>query len=179
MSDKIKAALAALDPAKDEHWTSDGLPRLDVLKEILQMEVSRADIQAVSKTFSRKNLIIEDEKLPGEMEDSSAVNQPTVEGSGAVVTPPEDIERDDYEQAVKVEYERASQNLIAAQRRFKEAQSRMDEIISAKEREQKQITFADTVKQFQDSQRRQREARVGVSKALAEAVKTNQALGKV
>lgn len=32
MSDKIKAALAKLDPTNDNHWTADGFPRLDTVR---------------------------------------------------------------------------------------------------------------------------------------------------
>lgn len=55
MSDKILAALKTLDPKKDEHWTVDGQPRLDVVKAAANDQaVTREDIIAAAPTFNRQ-----------------------------------------------------------------------------------------------------------------------------
>jgi hypothetical protein len=43
---KIKEALSHLDPANDEHWTADGLPRMDAIVELLggDTSVTRKDV---------------------------------------------------------------------------------------------------------------------------------------
>lgn len=47
---QIIEALRALDPKNDDHWTADGLPRLDVVK------ASRTGITKAAPNFSRTNL---------------------------------------------------------------------------------------------------------------------------
>lgn len=49
--DQILESLSLLDPADDEHWTQEGLPRLDMVGE----GVSRKEIQAVAPLFNRRN----------------------------------------------------------------------------------------------------------------------------
>lgn len=47
-------ALALLDPARDEHWTTDGLPRVDVLSELLGGEkVTRQLVTEAAPEFTR------------------------------------------------------------------------------------------------------------------------------
>lgn len=42
---RIRAAVAQLDPAKDEHWTAEGLPRVDVVAQLAgEQSVSRRDL---------------------------------------------------------------------------------------------------------------------------------------
>ena len=48
----LAAALAALDVANDDHWTQEGLPRLDVLKELTGKSVARSDL---SPAFTRES----------------------------------------------------------------------------------------------------------------------------
>ncbi len=49
----IHAALQALDPKNDDHWTADGLPRLDVVKA-----GTRAAVTAAAPNFSRANPVL-------------------------------------------------------------------------------------------------------------------------
>lgn len=55
MSQKIKDALAKLDRSNDNHWTSDGLPRLEVVKELAGYtnQPSRETITATLPGFTR------------------------------------------------------------------------------------------------------------------------------
>lgn len=59
MSLKIIEALQKLDVDNDNHWTEEGLPRLDVLKDIIGETVSRVDVTNAAKTFTRKNPVLE------------------------------------------------------------------------------------------------------------------------
>lgn len=40
----LEQAIASLDPRDDEHWTMDGLPRIDALVEMTGMDVKRKDV---------------------------------------------------------------------------------------------------------------------------------------
>lgn len=50
----IKAALAKLDPADDDHWTAGGLPAVGAVKELTSSTtLTRADIEAAAPGFER------------------------------------------------------------------------------------------------------------------------------
>lgn len=52
--DSIKAALAKLDPANDDHWTAGGLPAVGEVKHLTgSTTLTRADIEAADAAFAR------------------------------------------------------------------------------------------------------------------------------
>lgn len=52
--DRVLAAVKSLDPSNDEHWTTDGRPRVDVVAEMAGMpQLTRADIVEVAPDFKR------------------------------------------------------------------------------------------------------------------------------
>lgn len=54
MTDKIVAALKSLDVNNDQHWTTDGAPRIDTLKILVgNPGLSREDVNAALPGFSR------------------------------------------------------------------------------------------------------------------------------
>lgn len=55
MSSKIIDALSKLDPANDNHWTQDGLPRLDTIKILSgDPSLSREAVTAARPDFNRE-----------------------------------------------------------------------------------------------------------------------------
>jgi hypothetical protein len=51
---KIRDALAQLDPQNNEHWTDEGLPRTGVVQRIANDQtIKRGDIQAANPNFAR------------------------------------------------------------------------------------------------------------------------------
>lgn len=53
-ADSIKAALAKLDPANDDHWTAAGLPAVGEVKILTSSAtLTRADIEAADAAFVR------------------------------------------------------------------------------------------------------------------------------
>lgn len=52
---EIKEALAALDPERDEHWTADGLPLVEAVRELIKdRPVDRAAITAADPELTRE-----------------------------------------------------------------------------------------------------------------------------
>lgn len=51
----IREALSSLDSLNDEHWTSDGLPKIDAVKELLGRPVARQEIIDAAPKFTRQN----------------------------------------------------------------------------------------------------------------------------
>ena len=55
-ADPILLALKQLDPAVDEHWTSDGSPRMEVVQKLTGNDgLKRADVVNAAPTFNREN----------------------------------------------------------------------------------------------------------------------------
>lgn len=86
----IIAALGSLDVDNDEHWTTDGLPRMDTIEDIVKQDLTRADITAAAKAFNRKNTELgkpadkdgtaEGEPSKAEKSTAKAGNDETAEG---------------------------------------------------------------------------------------------------
>lgn len=62
----IREALATLDTLDDEVWTSEGLPKIEAVKELLGRSVTRQEIVDAAPKFTRQNpeLDMEDEVQP-------------------------------------------------------------------------------------------------------------------
>lgn len=62
MSASIQAALKLLDPQNDNHWTDDGLPRVDTVKFFAKdATLTRDDITKAAPAFNRTVPLIESE----------------------------------------------------------------------------------------------------------------------
>lgn len=57
----IRGALQTLDPTRDDQWTADGLPRVDVLQALGLKDVTRGQITHAAPTFTRFNTNLEEE----------------------------------------------------------------------------------------------------------------------
>lgn len=92
MSDKnaaIVKALQQLDPKNDDHWTNDGLPRLDAIKGVSGLK--REDVTAAAPHFTKDNPVFEAPKADGGESTSG-------QGDDAAPTPQGDEQQGDNEQ---------------------------------------------------------------------------------
>lgn len=56
MTSSIKEALEILDPADDEQWTEDGLPLVEIVRELTgNQNLKRKDITDAAPLFTREN----------------------------------------------------------------------------------------------------------------------------
>ena len=62
----IKEALGTLDKSNDDHWTADGLPRIDVVSAIVGEKVTRAQISEADPDFTREVKTDENDTPPAE-----------------------------------------------------------------------------------------------------------------
>lgn len=54
MTTKIQEALKQLDPANDDHWTADGLPRMDAVEKLVgSSDITREDVTNAAPDFTR------------------------------------------------------------------------------------------------------------------------------
>lgn len=163
MEQKIRDALANLDVENDDHWTAEGMPRLDVVKDAVGTAVSRADITAAAKGFTRKTPNLDVEKAEntgsGESADETATSEET-----ETTTPPAAPEEQDEEETelgeedeVEAELKAAQDALYKAQDRLRVAQAAMDAVVDAKVKAGAQQTTSHDIKAYQKSQQEQRE----------------------
>lgn len=175
MLDKIKEALAKLDVNNDDHWTGDGLPRLDVMKDLLGEAVTRADVTSAVKGFSRKTpeaLNPEPTIDEGNNPESTGSGEVVVD-EGEVVAESETVEEveevsDNEEALIEKELEEATKVLQAAQKRHRDAVAAMDVVIAQREAKAAGRTTAHDIKEYQKSQAMQR-ARAAERRKLAVA----------
>lgn len=60
MKDKIIEGLRKLNVENDNHWTADGLPKIEALKFTVGPSITREDVNSVAPGFTRSNPVIED-----------------------------------------------------------------------------------------------------------------------
>lgn len=160
MAMSLIEALKNLDPENNDHWTSDGLPRLDVLKNLIGTQVTREQITALTKSFNRKNPTLDP--------------QETKTAETSKETPDETLDADDSdepvdlsdEEAIEKEMEDAQEALAKAQKRHRAAVEAMDVVISKRDARNASKTTATDIKAFQKSQQAQREAEAKKKAAL-------------
>lgn len=177
MSTQIKEALLKLDPANNDHWTSEGVPRLDVMKELVGGDVNRADVTAACKSFTRKHPVIEEvspdaEKTAPEAQSTEVKDPeetPEDETTPDVDDSDEDPELDDLEKseaAIAESLDDAREVLVEAQQLFKRAQEAMDVVINARAKRDSRTTDAHTIQAFQKAQLKSRAQKAARKKRL-------------
>lgn len=63
----IRDALGMLDTIDDEVWTSEGLPKIDAVKDLLGRPVTRQEIVDAAPKFTRQNPDLGDDPVPEEV----------------------------------------------------------------------------------------------------------------
>lgn len=140
----ILTALAALVVATDDHWTEDGLPRVDAVSKLSGIEdLSRQDITDAAPAFSRANPVLPE---------------------GAAVAPGPLVDEDDPDEALA----KAREALEAAQTAMREAQARADAVVRAKAAEEASVPVTSHIKQYLESQKAMQQERADTQRRLAE-----------
>lgn len=99
----LDEALKALDPANDDHWTSDGLPRVDVITGLVGQAVTRADITGLAPGLTREALA---GSVDGDKGDEPEASDKAVEGATEEqreLTPKPDLDEEDPKYFAHVE----------------------------------------------------------------------------
>lgn len=73
---KIREALSQLDVSNDNHWTADGLPRLDTVKMLAaDQSITREHVNAALPGFTRAG-VVRTEAAPGGVQAAGAAEKP-------------------------------------------------------------------------------------------------------
>jgi hypothetical protein len=161
----IIAALAMLDVNNDEHWTTEGLPRLDVLKELTGSQVTRETLNNVAKGVNRFNPLKTvttsvSNEAGGIVDKADLEAKPDTENQNTVVNSEPDSLETEIEN-LKVKQRLALANLSAAQKDFDFVTKDLDALLRKQESQKQangQSSIVSAVQAYQESQKKQREA---------------------
>ena len=158
---KILEALGKLDPANENHWTADGLPRIETVRMLAgDQGITREQITAEAPDFSR----------------SSAVIAPASTESPAVEAQPE-AEVVDYSEAIekaKYEVDRLTEIRNEVTEALAKATKDLDDLIDLQHKEGPVETTDTAIQGYLASQRAVLEERARRNKVLAESGVTLQ-----
>ena len=163
MKDRIIATLGQLDPQNDDQWTADGLPLIGVMESMLGESILRSDITSAAPGFTRRSLNTGADKSESTVSGEPAEPIPSVFSKLPTPTPPTDFsdkekaEMASEEETLKAQMEETEQQLNKLKNQQDSLVVRMDTIILAREKEEGKRTLAESVKQYQLSQAKQRE----------------------
>lgn len=175
----IQEALKQLDPENNDHWTSDGLPRIDVVANLSGVkQLKRGDISAAAPTFTQDNPTLEAGELPPTEQDPDpeTLGQDEI-GEGPKVEDEEardefgDADFDELTGSLKeadAELQRAQEALDAANRKHRAIQAKRDRILEARERRQGPHENQLGIQQFLASQAKLREQRAERARRVQE-----------
>ena len=142
---KILEALAKLDVANDNHWTGDGLPRIDTVRMLVANPgLGRDDITKVAPDFSRQNPVV-----PGTetvvIQAASVVEQPVADENAQAEL------KEQIEAAMKG-VDAAMGDVDSAQKALREAQNKLDDLITLRESSANTETNMDAIQSYLKSQ---------------------------
>lgn len=187
---KILEALGKLDGNNDNHWTADGLPRIDTVKMLAaDQSLTRESITAVSVGFNRAAA------LEGQAPQASAQAPQVTESKGstepAATVAPATVQQAttdettesqeevavvgaeiDYDAAIghaQDELQVAQAALAEAQALFDAKQEALDDVLNAQNDAGAAETNADAIQGYLASQRRLLQERADRGRALQEA----------
>lgn len=169
-NEEILEAVRALDPHNDEHWTADGLPRLDAVENLLGGDVNRKAVTNAAPDYSRsvaRELVdadgeppvdeppVEEDEAPAEetqstedeapaKDESAETKTETVPQSTETVTPPDnDTASNDDEDEDDPLAEGPADEEAAMDEEILELQERVDEIRAALEESKRALAEAE------------------------------------
>ena len=187
-NEEILEALLGLSPGNDEHWTADGLPRLDAVENLLGASVTRKQLTNAAPDFNRAlaQSVVDEAASQGDTEPSDTdKTQPDAdpqspEDPGATDTAtadaggPDDFdplaegpgdEEAELDEAVQEAQDRVSaiqQALEQGKLALAEAEQALTDAAKAKNSAFPPLSAAEAIQQFQRSEHEKRAAARGV-----------------
>lgn len=189
---KITDALKKLDPENNDHWTSEGVARVDAVTEVLGREITRQQITNADHSFNRQSLI---DTLSKDLSDSndSMDTKPiqikdeveidaTESSSGEEVF---DNEVDEVHQQMKTNIDDLTKRLAGFDEEISDLdKSRGDiekQLLNAQEKMinlYPNSTNGSAIRNYIESQKTIRETRVANRKKILGAITPNELRGK-
>lgn len=151
-------ALKQLDKSDDDSWTSDGQPRLEVLKKILGRSVGRSDIAAAVQGFSRS------------YDFDAVIDEPTPVDQAA--SPAQAKPDESEKQRLQSDLDAAQAGMVKAEKAFIAAQAAMDAYII--DNQGACLSHAEQVKAYQKASAKQAAIDLEFKKATAKLIQSTK-----
>lgn len=187
-NEEILEALLGLSPGNDEHWTADGLPRLDAVENLLGASVTRKQLTNAAPDFNRAmaQSVVDEAASQGDTEQPGAdkaepdvdPQSPEVPGETDTVTvdlgEPDDFdplaegpgdEEAELDEAIQEAQDRVSALQRALERdklALAEAEQALANAIKVKNSAFPPLSAAEAIQQFQRNEHEKRAAARGV-----------------
>ncbi|UZT28680.1 hypothetical protein pD_gene0073 [Vibrio phage 033B] len=178
MAITLLEALGKLDPTNEDHWTADGLPRIDPLSEMVGIAVQRQSVTAVAPEFTRSNPTLptnvatsspEPAIKPNEKQDPELAQEGAPEFNEPEQEPdpePEEVREQVLTQGqaiaeAEAALNAADQNVQKALAARAEARRNLEEVVrkNRKTPAQRRVEQRNSIKRFQRSQAKLRAGR--------------------
>jgi len=176
MEEKIREALAKLDPSNDAHWTADGMPAMAVVEELVgDKSIKRKDVTSAAPGFTRSTPSLGSPSPSGDPqpdpEDQAAKSPSPDPQPDPDDGPEEEPDADEEEAAFQAADERvqkAVKGLEEAQKELSQAQKELDLLVAERERKSAGRTSQHDIMNFIASQNRLRQERATARQRLTE-----------
>jgi hypothetical protein len=165
MKADLKHALSQLDGKNNDHWTSDGQPRLDIVTKLAKRTITREEVTGDASAFNRKNLTLDPVSPSGVQEGDAGKNEGTVSAATS--------NADTASADTGSELENSNAALSLALKRQQAASVANDAVISATALPT-QAEKSNDIKLFQKSQAAQRAAAHETTVAMTEFLKSRK-----
>lgn len=142
MNQKIVEALGQLDPSNDEHWTADGLPRMDVVEGIVgDKGITRQQVTQAKPGFSRAAALaaaaLAAAQQPAQAQGTQGNTEQGTQAAPAAAQPPATTEQDTgnaaSDEAEQPEVADSDDSAVAeAREKLADAQTALEEITATK-----------------------------------------------
>lgn len=172
----IKQALAQLDPANDSQWTSDGLPVIAVVSDLVGVKVTRKQITEAAPEFIRETASAPAVAAEQTADDDGGETPAVVEQESAWEPQAADEPIDELAAAERAVAD-AERALADAKRALDAAQRRRDKIILARERAG-QNSNSSAIRAYIDRSNAERAAAVEQQRALNDLLAGKKAGGR-
>lgn len=169
----LKEAIASLDARNDDHWTEQGLPRMEVIRELTGTHYSRKEITEAAPMVTRERL------LNGE--NTAVGDDPVAEDAEVKLTKPEATPEpsNDRSKELQAKLEKAEQDLYKAQQA---ADAANNEVARLEAYRDKLVTDLDNllpkanpmldIMAYLESQKKMREERAQMGRQLSQLDQT-------
>lgn len=180
MSERIIAALKALDASNPNHWTAEGLPRLETIRILMgDQTISRADISSCAPAFTRENPVVGDVVVAPTIVVGETTGLPEINQEAEATPAPVEPSLEDLLAQCKRRQEEVQKVIDDNQRELDNLNAEHDRLVSKIENQTKAVKQAANVQSYLETQKEILAQRHKARRALLESGVSLKELAKL
>lgn len=172
---KIMQALLELDPLDDDHWTSDGAPKVEAVSAIVNEKITRQDIVEAAPAFDRSRAGKSEQKT--ESVDTNSRQYDAARYASWLATRP----REDLEHIMTGLNEDLSR-IASAQEKLRDESSQIKQAIAQVKLRIRDLfpnsSNSDATREYIESQTRNRAERIGIRNSVLDNLSSEELRGR-